>query len=209
MPEPASGIDHLVYAAASLEQGMDAIEALLGVPPVRGGQHPQYGTHNALLSLGPATYLEVIAPDPGLPAPVQGVLAEILPDEAPRLLTWVLRVSDIAAAASATASIGIGSVQSGSRVTPSGETISWQLTDPYAMPMEGAIPFLIDWGGSTHPATVAPAAGRFMDLHIEHPDPAAVREALATLGFDATVQQAASCRLTARIETTDGIRELC
>jgi hypothetical protein len=48
-----------------------------------------------------------------------------------------------------------------------------------------------------------------MDLHIEHPDPAAVREALATLGFDATVQQAASCRLTARIETTDGIRELC
>ena len=40
-----TGIDHLVYACANLEHGMDEIEALLGVRPVRGGHHPQYGTH--------------------------------------------------------------------------------------------------------------------------------------------------------------------
>lgn len=57
-------LDHLVYAVADLLAGMDEIEQLLGVRPVAGDRHPQYGTHNALLSLGPKTYLEIVAADP-------------------------------------------------------------------------------------------------------------------------------------------------
>ena len=85
----ANGIDHLLYASASLEQGMDEIESLLGVRPVRGGRHPQYGTHNALLSLGTGTYLEVIARDPDLATPRRGFWVDVVPGAKSRLMTWV------------------------------------------------------------------------------------------------------------------------
>ena len=32
-------IDHLIFAAPSLELGMDVIEEIIGVRPVVGGQH--------------------------------------------------------------------------------------------------------------------------------------------------------------------------
>jgi hypothetical protein len=41
----------------------------LGVRACAGDQHIGLGTHKALLVLGPRTYLEIIAPDPGQPTP--------------------------------------------------------------------------------------------------------------------------------------------
>lgn len=197
MREPATGdgIDHLLYGAPDLEIGMDAVERLLGPRPVPGGRHPAYGTRNALVSLGPACYLEVIAPDPGLPTPDRGLGFGIEGITSPRLVTWAMRSREIETAAERA---GLGPVETGSRERADGTVLRWRLTDPYAERMGGVIPFLIDWGETPHPAEAAPRAGRLIELRIEHPAPEGVRRALATLGCrDVTVRRGAAPRLVA------------
>ena len=204
---PPSGVDHVLYATSDIERGMDEIEALLGVRPVMGGHHPQYGTHNALLSLGPGIYLEVIARKPELPAPERGALIDIAQDTDSRLYTWVFRSADIedTAAAAAAGGVELGRVESGSRKKPDGSEINWQLTDPYTVSMDGAVPYVINWGNTTHPSTVVPSGGELVELLIEHPDPDGVRRALRALGADVQVVEGEAFRLVATISTESGL----
>ena len=60
-------LDHLVFTCADLDAGIAWAERTFGVRPVRGGAHPQWGTHNALMSLGRERYLEILAPNPDAP----------------------------------------------------------------------------------------------------------------------------------------------
>lgn len=203
----ATGIDHLVYASPSLQQGMDEIESLLGVRPVPGGRHPQYGTHNALLSLGRGTYIEIIARDPELPLPERGALVDVPAGEPSRIVTWVFRVPDIHEISKVLKMAGIdpGPVASGSRQKPDGSLISWELTDPYAMPMDGAIPFLIHWGDTTHPSDEPPSGGRLVGLAIEHPEADQVRNVLSALGADGEVTSGERIAIIAKVQTENGV----
>ena len=49
-------IDHLVVAAATLEQGVQWCEATLGITPAAGGEHEKYGTHNRLFKIASPTH---------------------------------------------------------------------------------------------------------------------------------------------------------
>lgn len=190
-------VDHLLYGAPDLETGIDEIERVLGVRPVPGGRHPAYGTRNALLSLGPACYLEVIAPDRGLPRPDRGLGFGIEGIASPRLVTWAMPSREIETAAERAA---LGPVESGSRERDDGTVLHWRLTDPYAERMGGVIPFLIDWGETPHPAEAAPGGGRLVDLRLEHPAPEGIRRMLATLGCrGVSVRRGAAARLVAVI----------
>ena len=62
-------IDHLIYRAPDLVNAVAEVEERLGVRAQASGQHTGLGTHNALLTLGRQTYLEIIAPDPRQPQP--------------------------------------------------------------------------------------------------------------------------------------------
>ena len=203
----ATGIDHLVYASSGLQRGMDEIEELLGVRPVEGGHHPQYGTHNALLSLGPGMYLEVIARDPDLPPPERGALIDVPETGDSRLFAWVYRVADIQESSDALRDVGVllGPIDKGSREKPDGSVVAWKLTDPYTRPLNGAIPFLIDWGNTVHPSGVVPSGGQLVELIVTHPEPDTVRRALSVLGAKVTVLQGDPFRLSARIETEQGL----
>jgi hypothetical protein len=88
-------VDHLVYAAPELQVGIDRIESVLGVRATPGGQHPGRGTRNALLSLGPGTYLEIIGPDPEQPTPAQPRPFGIDDLKEPRLVTWAAKGKEL------------------------------------------------------------------------------------------------------------------
>jgi len=199
--EGYAAVDHLIYAAPDLEQGVRELERLLGHRAVLGGRHPDFGTRNALLGLGPETYIEIIAPDPAVPSPPRGRLFGLDQLERPRLVTWVLRDEAIEARAEAArrAGLAIGVVAQGSRVRPDGAVVSWKVTDPYAMPLDGAAPFLIAWGTTPHPAASLPVVGQLLDLRFEHPDPGAARAAFAALGVEPKVGQGDGVQLIATI----------
>ena len=206
LPPMPSRVDHLIFVAPDLESGMDEIERLLGVRPVRGGRHPGFGTHNALLSLGPTTYLEVIAPDPKLPRPERGLIFGLDEVEDAHLASWVLSTDDIHAlhARAERAGVGLGQVESGSREKPDGSVLRWRMTDPYAWPLDGAVPFVISWGESSHPAGAAPSGGTLLALRIEHPDVKTLRRSLSALGAKADAHAGERVRLVATLRTPAG-----
>lgn len=203
-------VDHLVYTVPNLEAGMREIEELLGARSAVGGRHPNYGTRNALIGLGPTIYLEIMAPDPELPRPARGRLFGLDTLERPRLATWGLRseaIDDLTARA-ASQGLDLGPVDPGSRERPDGTILSWKLTDPYAPRLDGAVPFLIAWGATPHPAGSAPQAGELVDFQIAHPDPEAVRSALGALGVEMAVEAGDRVELTATFQTGKGRVEL-
>src|SRR5215510_16378960 len=90
-----SQVDHLVYATPDLNRGIDEIERLTGVRATPGGQHPGGGTRNALLALGPTSYLEIIAPDPDQPPPKTPRPFGIDSLTQSKLVTWAAKNNDL------------------------------------------------------------------------------------------------------------------
>jgi hypothetical protein len=200
-------VDHLVYAAPDLAEGVRVIERLLGVSATPGGQHLGLGTRNFLVSLGDDVYLEIIGPDPDQPTPDQPRPFGIDDLTEPRLVTWAAKGTGLAALAEASAAGGmdLGEVMEMSRRRPDGSLLSWELTSPFASRADGVVPFLIDWLDSTHPASELPPGPVLVDFQIEHPDPAAIRAALNAIGSDVEVVESRQPGMVAWIRTTDAV----
>lgn len=201
-------IDHLIYADPDLDSAVSTLHRHLGVEASGGGKHPGRGTHNKLLALGPRTYLELIAPDPGQPDPatprpygVEGITRG-------GLVGWVIAVEDIEAACAYARSHGFdpGPVVDGHREDATGRLMHWRVTANAQV--AGLIPFLISWGDTRHPALDAPGGLRLTSLSVEHPRPTDIRTALAAMGADLEVRRAPRPALVARIHGPHGDREL-
>jgi len=199
-------IDHLVYATPDLQRGIDAIEMQLGVKATPGGQHPGLGTRNALVALGPTSYLEIIGPDPEQPKPAGPRRFGIDDLTAPRIVRWVVKSSELAAVKSKadTAGVTLGAVASGSRKRPDGVVLSWRYTDPATVVADGLVPFFIDWGTSPHPALTAAKGATLVQLRAEHPNASGVQKMLDQLGLDLRVSQASAPAIIATIESPRG-----
>ncbi len=203
-------VDHLVYTTPDLKTGVDAIERLLGVRATPGGQHPGYGTRNALVSLGPKTYLEIIGPDPEQSKPDGPRRFGIDDLKAPRLFTWVAHGADLdqVAASSARNGVNLGSVISGKRQRPDGVLLTWRYTDPNIVVGDRLVPYFIDWGKSPHPALTATPGARLVGLRAEHPDAARLQAMLQQLGLHLEVKPGPTPSLIATIAGTKGQVEL-
>jgi hypothetical protein len=151
---PPAQIDHILLGIDDLGRGMDSFEQLTGVRPAYGGKHPG-GTHNALVSLGDGTYLEILALQPNVAPPQEYAGLKQLRKLTP--IGWAVSSKDAGQlrARLTSAGLAVAEPSAGSRQTPAGTTVSWQtfgLQDNFA-----AAPFFIVWSTqSPHPSTTSP-----------------------------------------------------
>lgn len=202
----ALAIDHLVYAAPDLDEGIGAVEDLLGVTARAGGSHDGLGTRNALLGLGGRRYLEIIAPDPGQPEPLAPRPFGIDELSSPRLVSYALRCDDVAAQLDLARAKGYdgGEVVHMSRCRPDGVLLSWKLSNRLAPAHGGLVPFLIDWADTPHPTESLDHDVELVELTAHHPDPEAVAADLAAVGSEVVVRLADTPSLVATIATAAG-----
>ncbi|ACO46541.1 VOC family protein [Deinococcus deserti] len=194
-------LDHLVVAARSLAEGRAWLEGRLGVPLQLGGEHETFGTHNALLSLGPDEYLEVIAINLAAPAPRRARWFA-LDDPAmrshleagPALIHWVAQVDSL---------------------PPDQEALNlsrgenrWTLTVPAdgQLPQGGVEPSLITWHTPPPPTRLTDQGVRLAVLRLGTPDPDGLRARLDGLHFSGPVEvyEAPQPELGAMLDTPGG-----
>ena len=203
-------IDHLVYATPDLSVGVERIEGLLGIRATPGGQHPGEGTRNALIALGPTSYLEILAPDPEQPKLDHPRRFGIDTLSGPRLVTWAAKGHNLTQAVNDAHRRGVplGDVISGSRRTPAGVLLAWHTTNQRAVIADGIVPFFIDWGTTPHPASTAVSGATLVSLRAEHPDPTGVGRTLNQLGLELPVTKGPAAALVATITGARGRVEL-
>ena len=212
-PAPAFGVaemqdldqlDHLLWGAPSLEKGIAWMKERTGLEAMVGGRHPGQGTMNALLSLGPRRYLEIIGPDPEQPDARNPRIDAIRALTEPRLIGWAAGAGDLAAVAARARSAGLevlGPVP-GSRKRPDGTTLQWRAL-AIVQPQDPLLPFFIEWApGSVHPSQDAPTGCSLREFSLSSPSPA-LSAALKKLGLAVQVRTGPP-RLHALIRTPKG-----
>ena len=206
-------IDHITVTAPTLDAGSDLVFEALGVRPQPGGEHPRMGTHNLLLRLGDALFLEVIAVNPAAPQPSRPrwfELDRLSPGTPPRLACWVARTDDILGALrECPTPLGTAEIQSRG-------TLEWRISIPEDghLPLGGAAPALIEWHTATHPARGLQDLGcALVALELRHPDTRTLRAVIDQLqiaepGVEITVHEATTPGLAAQVQTPNGLRWL-
>ena len=203
-------VDHLVYATPDLDLGIDTIERLLGVRATPGGQHLGAGTRNALVALGPGTYLEIVGPDREQPEPEQPRWFRIDEIDAPQLVTWAAKADAIERVSNEARQLGIGlgDIVAGSRRRGDGVLLAWRYTNPRTIVADGVIPFLIDWGTTPHPSESAAHGASLIHLRAEHPQPEPIRDIARQLGLSFQIDLGSQPALFATIASPRGEVEL-
>ena len=203
-------IDHLVFASDDLTKASALVADLVGVAPTPGGSHVGMGTRNELLSLGGATYLEVIGPDTAQPEPNGPRPFGIDELTDPALVAWCVRpvrpLREIVSEARE-AGIEFGDVSAMSRRRPDDVLLEWELTVPqFDGPFGRALPFMIDWADSAHPSETLQPAARLVRLDVFHPDPNKLGTVFDIIGLTSgvSIHAADHAALRATIATTNG-----
>lgn len=202
-------LDHIVYAVPDLEAAVKDFHHRAGVRPAMGGKHEGLGTHNALVALGSAAYLELIAPDPEqdqpsvLPFGLHGLTR-------PRIVTWAVKATRLADRVERARVHGYdpGFVIPMSRVEPDGFRMEWSLTFNTELTASGLVPFLIDWSECPNPAKSAPEGCHLREFYGRHPEPEKVRPMLDALGAELDIRKASVTGLVAVLSTRKGIIKL-
>jgi len=203
-------IDHFAIGADTLDRGVTAMEAKLGVTVPRGGKHDAMSTHNCVMQSGNESFFELIAIDPDAPADPGRVRWFSLDDpstkarltERPRALCWVVGTDDLDAV------IAASPVDLGEVVLFTRGDRSWRLTVPKDghLPMGGLLPAFIEWSPGPHPSTGQQDLGVTLDkVQLTHPNPDELVAVLKALHVDHLAEvRAGDTALSFAVNTPDG-----
>jgi hypothetical protein len=200
-------IDHFVIGVRDLEAGARWFEEATGVAPQPGGAHHGRGTRNALVSLGPDVYLELLAVDPAQDVTNQ-MTRSLRSLDRPRALGWCFHCAIDQFDTRPISALGFETNRTSmSRTPPDGQTLDWQIMSLVHAP-GAAVPFLIDWGSSKSPATSAPQGCALESYAPVHPRPSEVEPILNALGLDCRVETGPVSGPTVTIRSARGLLEV-
>ncbi|MEM6583280.1 MAG: VOC family protein [Pseudomonadota bacterium] len=201
-------VDHLVFGSPDLQQGIEQVQNLLGVPARYGGSHPGLGTHMALIPLGSQCYLEIIAPDPDQSAFKGERPFGLDKVDSPRLLTWVASRPGLQQYVDQVRAGGLHMLDaiSLSRRTGQGQLLEWQMSflDDIEPELMAVLPMFIDWGESPHPGSTSDGVARLERLELLHPDTVSLRPIIETLELNVTLLPASAVAIQAVIDCPKG-----
>lgn len=200
-------IDHLVYGVPDLTLACDKLEAFLGVRPVFGGHHQTKGTQNALLHLGGACYLEILAIDDANTAisPPRWMGLDLISES--QITRWAIKSSDLPSDSQVLQiqHPQMGMISGGQRMTASGSLLAWEMILPLAEPAVEVLPFMVDWQRSeSHPCDALEEGCRLVGFELGHPDPDGIQHAMLGLGLELKLEKADVPFLRAIVESPEG-----
>jgi hypothetical protein len=203
-------LDHIIWACDDLEKGARRFETLTGVVPQHGGAHASGLTHNALVSLGRQSYLEILAPT-GPPSGTDDAFSRLARTAGePRILTYCLRSARPLAEVTQIAE-GMGApkaeVLKNGRTTPEGVNLHWQWAAPVFERLGLAFPFFIDWLDSPHPAATVQTLGvvKLKHFAVGHPLAHDLQRILSAMGAPIETYTAAGGEFQVELDTPLGI----
>lgn len=201
----SADVDHVIVAIDTLERGIAQLREKTGVTPVFGGVHPGRGTQNALLSLGPRVYLELIAPNPADSAGPTMVrnyahLRTVTPGG------WALHTSnaDSLRAFAVARGLSASEVRAGSRRKDDGSELSWKTVNPWGV-NRFLLPFFIEWGpSSAHPSTTSPTGCTLASVELHAYGADSLRNMLGAVSVRVPVSPAEADRMTIMLDCPTG-----
>ena len=159
-------LDHIAVLGVTLEDAARHCETALETPLGPGGQHAAFATHNRLLGLEDALYLEAIAIDPeaGDPGRPRWFGLDRFAGAA-RLDKWVVRVDDMDEALAALP-------EAGRPVALERGDLAWIMAvpDDGMLAWDGLFPALIEWKSEPPAGARLTSSGwALSELVVAHP----------------------------------------
>jgi hypothetical protein len=159
-------IDHVLYAVTDLDSAASRFEEDLGLDSIPGGPHPDWGTANRIVPLGP-DYLELVGVVDRAKAEASS-FGRLILEAGDGLVGWSVATDDLDRVASR---LGLEIVR-GKRRRPDGVRLTWRAAGiPEAMRSHGALPFFIQWEGPVelHPGGDhrAPAGVTWVEVAVQ------------------------------------------